>query len=449
MSDSEVNSSSAVPPVTKKEIFGWAMFDFANSSYVTVVITAIYSGFFTEYIVPEDSPMRNTYWSLAIVFSTLLGLVLAPLVGAICDLSGRKKKYLIVSTVICALVCCLLYFVQPGDVWFGIAVIAVSFAAFKVSEAFCGSFLPELATPKTMGIISGLGWGIGYFGGIGSLLVVLAVVTTKADDNLGVFIEQNQLAMVATGLFFLIAALPTFILLKDRGRPKAGYEHASFGELFRAGMKNLNYTAREAKEHKRFFQFLRAFLFYNAGMAACISFSGIYARQELGFGTGELTIMFLFIQVSSAIGAAAFGFMDAKKGPKFTLLVTLAIWILGSLLLVVLKDLAAALGVDPKSIFYANCLIMGTGLGALQASSRAVVGILSPKDKAAEMFGFWGMFSQLSALLGMAFGPLGDLLGSLSMAALLVVAFFVLGAYLLTRVDLTPITESEAVPAAS
>ena len=444
MSDSSVSAASDVPPVTKREIFGWAMFDFANSSYVTVVITAIYSGFFTEYIVPADSPMKNTYWSLAIVCSTLLGLFLAPMVGAICDFSGRKKRYLIISTVICSLVCCLLYWVGPGDVWLGIGVIAVSFAAFKVSEAFCGSFLPELATPKTMGIISGLGWGIGYFGGIGSLLVVLAIVTTKAADNLELFIAQNQLAMVATGIFFLVAALPTFILLKDRGRPRPGFESASFGELFRAGIESLNYTAREAKEHRRFFQFLRAFLFYNAGMAACISFSGIYARQELGFGTSELTIMFLFIQLSSAIGAAAFGFLDAKKGPKFTLLLTLGIWIVGSLLLVVLKDVAALMGVDPKAIFYANCLIMGTGLGALQASSRAVVGILTPKDKAAEMFGFWGMFSQLSALLGMLFGPLGDVLGSLSLAALLVVGFFALGAYLLIQVDLTPYEESSA-----
>ncbi len=423
------------PPVTKSEIGGWAFFDFANSSYVTVVITVIYAPFFAEHIVPAESALRTSYWSLAIALSTLIALTMAPLVGSVCDLSGSKKKYLIGTTLICSFATMLLTTVGRGDVALAVFLVAISYASFMLSESFCGAFLTDIATPKNMGIISGIGWGVGYFGGIASLLLVKALVTADPAQDVELYISQNQTAMGATGLFFLIAALPTFILVKNRTKPAPGFEQASTGQLFSEGVQRLKKTITNAKEHGVFFKFLRSFLFYYAGMSACISFSGIFAKVELKLSTGELVMFFLVIQLCSAVGALLFGFMDTRFGPRFTVLTTIYIWILGSLLMAGLDPIANLLGTDPKTVFQFTGFILGLGVGSMQSSSRAVVGLLAPADKSAEMFGFWGTFARLATLLGMTFGPVADAMG-LQLACLLLVVFFAIGAFLLARLDL-------------
>jgi len=182
-----------VPPVRKKEIFGWAMYDFANSSYTTVVITVIYSAFFVEHIVPESSAARDSYWAIAIILSTLLALVLSPFVGVLCDFSGHKKTYLMISTVVCSLGTLALFWVEPGWIVFGIAMLVISNAGFMLGENFCASFLPELASKENMGLISGIGWGIGYMGGLASLIVVILIVPGEdAAGDTALFISRNQ-----------------------------------------------------------------------------------------------------------------------------------------------------------------------------------------------------------------------------------------------------------------
>jgi len=152
-------SDESIPtaPVQKREIFGWAMYDFANSSYTTVVISFVYSAFFTAYIVPETSELQDTYWSIAIIISTVLAIILSPLVGAICDYSGGKKKYLIICTVVCSLATACLALAGVGDIWLAIGLIAISNAAFMLGESFVASFLPDLSNEDNMGCVSGLG----------------------------------------------------------------------------------------------------------------------------------------------------------------------------------------------------------------------------------------------------------------------------------------------------
>jgi len=431
--------------VGKKEIFGWAMYDFANSSFVTVIITAIYSGFFTEYIVPKDSAFKNSYWSMAIVIATVLALLLSPLVGAVCDVTGAKKKALGLSTLVCVLSSLGLMFVEPGDVGLGVLFVGVGFAGFMLGESFCASFLSDLATPKNMGMVSGIGWGIGYFGGIGSLVLVLMIVTAKPDVDLALFIEQNQWAAASVGAFFFVAAMPTFLWLKNRSKPLPGYENMSLVAQFRSGFGRLMETKRQAHKHQKLFSFLKAFLFYYAGMSACITFAGIFARAELKFETTELSIMFLLIQFSSALGALGFGYLDTKWGPKKTVLITIAMWIVGVLILFGLDSIAGVLGVTPQQLFYGDSLIIGTGMGAMQSSSRAIVGVLSPRERSTERFGFWGLFSRAASLLAMLLGPLSDFVGSIQRASLLLVFFFVVGGVMLWRIDIH--VEEDGAPA--
>ncbi|MBG08207.1 MAG: hypothetical protein CME68_05575 [Halobacteriovoraceae bacterium] len=421
--------------VSKREIFGWAMFDFSNSGYTTVVITAIYGGIFTEYIVGSESNLKDTYWSFSIILATLMALVLSPLVGALCDLHGKKKKYLVGTCILTALPTALLYFVGPGQIWTAIFLLAISHASFMLSENFCGSFLPDLATEKNMAKVSGIGWGIGYFGGLVNLILVQLIVTSKPEKDLELFLSENQLAMLLTGVFVIVAALPTMIFLKDRSRPVSGYENASMGDLFKAGLKRTVTTFREAKEHKNLFSFLWAFVFYYAGLSATINFAGIFARRELKFETGDLVIMFLCIQLSAAVGSYFFGLLEKKTGIKNNILWTLVLWFVSIFAIVILDPISSLLGVGPKQFFFFVSIIVGLGLGATQSSSRAFVGMLCPPGRSAEMFGLWGMANRIAVLFSMAtFGPLSDYLGSIKGACVLLLFYLIAGAWLLWKI---------------
>lgn len=424
-------------PVRRREIFGWAMFDFANSSYTTVVISVVYSAFFVGYLVPQGSAVRDSYWSLAMTLSTLLALVLSPLAGAICDYSGRKKTYLVLTAVVCALGTMALAVAGPGQVTLAIVLIIISNAAFMLSETFVSAFLPEISSPKTMGRISGLGWGIGYLGGLLSIIVATRlIIRADPDTQLARFIFENRMAMVGMGVFFLAAAIPTFVLLRNRSRPAPGYEDAGPLVLLRAGFREFGQSLAVARRYPILFQFLVAFMVYMAGLDAIVKFVGIYAREEVRLSVGELSGLFLVLQLSAAGGALGFGWLEGRIGPKNTVLTTLAWWIIGVLGIYFLPTLADATGADPKRIFLVLGLFAGAGIGATQASSRTVVGLLAPPGRVSQMFGFWSMFSRTGSILGMSFGYLADGLGSRRTAILLIVGFFVAGALLLMRVDI-------------
>lgn len=423
------------PPVKRREIFGWAMFDFANSSYTTVVISFVYSAFFVGYIVPEDSAMRDSLWALAIVASTVIALLLAPLVGAVCDLSGRKKRYLIGTTLLCSVGTGMLALASPGQVWLAVALLVLSNVGFMLSETFCASFLTDLADDDNMSRISGLGWGIGYFGGLTSMVIVMFfVITSDPVAEPTTYITQNRVAMVVVGAFFALAALPTFLLVRERTRPAPGFERASWGRLFGAGVQELSRAAQTVRAHPILFRFLLAFTVYMAGLDAMIKFVGIYAREEVRLGEGELVTLFLVLQLSAAAGAVGFGYLGRIIGEKSTVMLTLFWWMAAGLAIWGLAPLAAATGVDPKTLFMIIALMAGSGMGSIQASSRAVVGILAPPEKSAQMFGFWSLFMRLASILGMSYGVVSDVFGSRRDALLLVVAFFAVGAVLLAPV---------------
>lgn len=432
------DNTKATPPVQKREIFGWAMYDFANSSYTTVVITVIYSAFFVEHIVPESSTARDSFWSLAIILSTLVALVLSPFVGILCDFSGRKKNYLMATTLLCSLGTVSLFWVGPGNVGLAITLLVVSNVGFMLSENFCASFLPELATKETMGKISGLGWGIGYMGGLASLILVMQIVQgTDPARDYAKFIAQNQWAMVTIGGFFFLAALPTFLLVRERSRPAPGFERIDWHKLFRAGIDRLKSSLGLVHQNPVLFQFLIAFMVYMAGLDVVVKFVGIYATAELKFTTEELTIMFLIIQFSAMGGALGFGVLESRIGPKLTVLWILALWVFGTLGIFFLEAIATILSNSPQTVFFIISLIAGAGIGATQSSSRAVVGMLTPAHQSAQMFGFWGFFAKFATILGMSFGFVSDALDSRRMALLLVIGFFIVGAILLIRTPLT------------
>ncbi|MBY6105928.1 MFS transporter [Ferrimonas balearica] len=421
-------------PVTKREIFGWAMFDVANSAYTTVVITIVYSAFFVHHLVPADSDWGNSYWGLAMVVSNLLTMVLAPLLGTLCDLRGGKKRFLLGNMMVCALATAGLFFVGPGAIGWAILLITISNVAWMLSEVFCASFLTDLATPKTMGLISGIGWGVGYLGGLLSLVMVLfGVITTSAEADLPLYIQQNQQAMLAVAAYFVVVSVPTMLWLKDRDPVR---RDVGFGQVWQHTWQRLSHCWQLARALPALWRFFLVFTLYSAGMAIVIKFFGIFVDARLTLTAAEKTTIFLALQVSAFIGALAFGLLESRIGPKATIFLTLLWWIMGVLSIYGLTPLSQWLGVSENRVFTVCALLAGSGLGSTQSASRTIVGLLTPNQYSAMMFGFWGLFGRLATILGsLSFALVADLF-SLQQGLLVILGFFVLGAALVLKVPI-------------
>ncbi|MCX7999281.1 MAG: MFS transporter, partial [Leptospiraceae bacterium] len=198
--------------VSFKELFGWCMFDFANSSYTTVIITVIYGDIFSRIIVPPTADPENPYrygnmlWALALAISYILVVISGPIIGAITDYSARKKQFLFYTYILCVVSTALLFFSsKPGDIWLPFVLIIISNFAFASSENIVSSFLPFLGPKEDLGKISGYAWAIGYFGGLASVLLVNTLGEVKLEN-----FENLRLVGPYTALFFLISGIPTF-----------------------------------------------------------------------------------------------------------------------------------------------------------------------------------------------------------------------------------------------
>jgi UMF1 family MFS transporter len=410
------------PPATRREIWSWAMFDFANSSYTTVIVTVAFSVYFTRLVAPEGR--GDFLWGLGIAIGNLIVLSLSPIVGAIADDSGRKKAFLAVTWITCVTGTALLWFVTPGRVGLGLILLVISFVGFSFGENLAGAFLPELSTPANIGRISGLGWGLGYFGGLGSLLATIPLLSAGyTEANLG----NVRLAWVVTALFFLLAGLPTFIFLRERV-PRG---NRTALEYVKAGFKRLAATASSIRQFSEVVRFLSVFFLYYAGLSSVIAFAAIYADRTLGFTQKEMTLLFVLLQLSAAGGAFLFGFIQDRLGAVRTIQMTLALWVVTCIGAYACGDggQAPVIGTwTGKQLFWIVGLFSGLGIGSLQSASRALVGLFAPPEKSAEFYGFWGLSGKAAYMVGpLLFGVISSAAGSQRIAMLSTASFFVLG----------------------
>ncbi|GAA4903305.1 MFS transporter [Ferrimonas pelagia] len=422
---------------SQREIFGWAMFDVANSAYTTVVITIVFSAFFVNHLVPEGSDWGNSYWGIAMILSNLAAMILAPFLGTLCDLTGRKKRFLIGNMLLCALATGLLYFVGPGGIYWAIGLIVISNTTWMLSEVFCASFLTDLATPENMGLLSGIGWGVGYLGGLLSLVLVLfGVITASPERDLALYIHQNQQAMLVVAAFFVVVSIPTMLWLRDR--PVREPIDTHWRSVWHHTWLRLTHCWQLSQQLPVLLHFFLVFTLYSAGMAIVIKFFGIYVDSELNLSAGEKTGVFLALQLSAFVGAVSFGLLETRIGSKATIFLTLMWWIMGVLSIYFLAPLAQLFGVEESRLFMVSAVVAGAGLGSTQSASRTIVGLLTPQGFSAMMFGFWGLFGRIAAIIGSAsFAVVADLV-SVQQALLVILAFFVAGAML---VLLLPISQ--------
>jgi len=425
------------PNARRREVFGWAMFDFANQGYTLLIITVIFGDLFTRVIVGDaanDYRLGNLLWSLALSAGYLLVVLTAPVFGAVMDYTATRKRFLFASYVLTVVATAALYFVEPGLAWLGVLLIIVSNYAYAIGESFIASFLPGLGKPSAMGRISGFGWALGYVGGLVATAFALVFLGEVSVEN---FERVRWVGPFAAG-FFLLAAIPTFVWLREPGRPRRLPRPGGYLML---GLRRVRRTLAGLGELRDLAWLMGSIFFSMCGIYIIIAFTFIYGAQVIGWDEPVRVAMFVVVQLTATAGALGFGFIQDRIGAKFTYGMTLLMWVLAVVLVYTTPDIAAfggrLFGVtwEAQHVFVVVGVLAGTCLGATQSAGRALVGTLAPPARAAELFGFWGLASKAAAIVGLL--GLGLLQAALGLRlAILVCALLFLAAWLvLMKVD--------------
>ncbi len=398
------------------------MYDFANSGYTTVVITAIFNAYFVA-VVAGDAPWATLAWTLTLAASYAAVMVTAPILGAYADRHAAKRRLLVASTLGCVAATAALALAGPDALALTCVLVAVSNFFFSTGENLIAAFLPELARGKALGKVSGWGWGLGYLGGLVSLGASLVYVTA-AQARGETAAQFVPVTMLITAGIFLAASLPTLLWLRERAVPQpapaAGLVAEAFGRVAD--------TVRHARQFRDLGRFLACLVCYQAGVQAVVALAAIYAQQAMGFTTRDSITLILAVNVTAALGALAFGQVQDRLGHVPTIALTLVGWI---------ATVVIAWWATDRATFWVAANLAGLCLGASQSAGRALVGYLSPRDRRAEFFGLWGLAVKLSSILGpVTYGVASWLAnGDHRLAMLTTGAYFVAGLAVLAGVD--------------
>ncbi|WP_028605159.1 MFS transporter [Ottowia thiooxydans] len=375
------------PGVKKREVFGWAMYDFANSGYTTVVITAVFAAYFAG-AVTQGAPWGPLAWTAALSASYAIVMLTMPSLGAWADLRGAKKRLLALFTVGCVVSTAALAFARPGDVALAMVLIIISNTFYSYGESLTGAFLPELARPEGMGKVSGWGWGFGYVGGMLVLGICLAyVLSAQAREEAAA--EFVPVTMVITAAMYGLAALVTFTLLRERARPQVAIPGQ--GKGLAAALRQLHQTWREARRYRDFIWLLACTVAYQGGVAVAITLAAIYAEQVIGFAPQETMVLIFVLNIAAAAGAFGCGYLQDRIGHKRALALTLLGWVVTCVI--------AALA-QTKGQFWWAAAIAGLCMGSSQSAGRAMVGLFAPERQLAEFFGLWTVATRLASIIG-------------------------------------------------
>ncbi len=431
-------SLSPPPPiiVKRREIFGWAMYDFANSAFATTILAVIFNHYFATVVAGGEKGVEllgfrlhgASLFTFSVSLSMLISAILAPFLGAVADASASKKRFLLVFCYMGVLFTGLLYFVGEGNYGRGAIFFIIANIGFAGGNVYYNAFLPEISTDQNIGRISGLGWALGYIGG--GLLLAINLMMLKYPKALG-FPEGTftvQDCFLSVSFWWFIFSLPTFFLLRERAKkvplpPKKSY--------FREGYLRLLHTFGRIRTFKELTKFLAAYLIYNEGIETVIIMASIFGAQVIGMETGEIILFFLMVQGIAFFGSLLFGFLADALGNKRTIMISLIIW---SFIVV----WAFQLGIiwDPKTEYWILGVLTGIVLGGSQAASRSLQGIFTPDANSAEFFGFFAVSGKFASVFGpLIYGILIAITGSVQSGILSVLAFFVVGGILLWTVD--------------
>ena len=409
----------------RRTLASWAMFDWANSAFATLVVTFVYSTYFTTAIA-ADEVTGTAQWSRAIGLSGILVAVLAPPLGALADRSGRLLTCLGVCTLVCCVASAGLTGVHPDWVWAGLIALSlfvVANVAFELSTVFYNAFLPGLVPAERVGRLSGWAWGLGYAGGLLSLVLALAVLA-REQPLFGISTEAGfnyrAVCLLAAGWFALFS-LPLFMFAprQPSGSGPTSPRTGAYRELSR--------TFGRLRHYPDVTRLLAARLLYNDGLITIFAFGGIYAAGTFGMSLPEVIQFGIALNIAAGIGAGVFGVVDDRVGGKRTILVTLVALTVFSLL---------AVWAPSVGWLWLAGLSLGLFVGPNQSASRTLMSRFVPERHSAAFFGLFAFSGKITTFAGpLLLGIVTEATGSQRLGVATVVGFFVLGGVLLLTVD--------------
>lgn len=433
--------TDAATPATRREIWGWGLYDFANSPFATTILAVIFNRYFAEVLAGGEQGVvievlgravrvpGVTFFTYTLAAAMLVVAVLAPVLGAIADASGSKKKFLAFFCYLGVGATAMLYFVGAGQYWRGAIFFVVAQIGFAAGNIFYNAFLPEISTPEDIGWISGFGFTLGYVSGVAVLALNLAMLSYPQWIGFDApFTPQDTFLSVA--IFWGVFAIPTFLWLRER-RPAAPPAGARSNRGYvRAGVARVASTFRHLRRYRELSKFLAAFLIYNDGIQTTIVVAAIFVDEVLGLSEGAIVGLFMMIQATAIVGAYLIGAMSDRIGHKTTISLTLLVWT-G----VAIWGMFLGFSGNPVLEVYAIGVVVGLVLGGSQSASRALQGTFTPDANAAEFFAFYGIAGKFASVIGpMVYGSVYALIGVRS-AILSLGVFFVVGLVILHTVN--------------
>lgn len=380
MTPMELTLTQAKPKASRRERWAWYLYDFGNSAYASVILLAVYAVYFKDTVVGGAAGSR--LWGISVGIAMLVVAVISPVLGAIADYSGAKKRALFFFTGVSCIGTALLFLVQKGDIVIGMIFFIIAEIGYRSAQVFYNAMLPEIASQEEMGRVSGNGWAIGSIGGLAILLLVLPLIVLIG----GPFVVR--LSLVITALFFALSSVPAWLWLEERAEPKplpAGETYLS------VAFKQLGKTLRSVRHFREFIKFIIAFLIYNDGILMALDFAAIFGAVMFGMEQEQLIILIMILSVASIAGAYLAGLLTERIGSKKTLVF--------SILLMVVA-VAIILFVQNTMAFFLVASLAGFALTGVQAVSRTMIAQFSPPGQSAEFYGFFAVAGRTSSFIG-------------------------------------------------
>ncbi len=404
--------------INKKETVSWAFFDFANSSYYLLIISFVFPIYFKEVIAAGK--FADFWWGAIISISILLGALFSPIVGAMADYEGTRKRKFVIFTLISVSGTALLYFTGSKTLLLTSLIFITTHFFYELAIVIYDSLLIQVSTKETVGRISGLGWGLGYIGGIVAMLALKPFYGGGFEGNLD---SVYKLTFPLTALFFLLFSLPAFIFIKETRSNRA---KISLIALLKIACKDVFATIKEIRKYKNIAWFLLAFYFVNDALVTVFAFVPIYAKTTLSLSVSEITILFLLIQLIGFPSTVFFGLLSDKKGAKKILLSTITLWAV----IIILCAISTS-----KGLFYVASVLTGLVIGSSQAVARSWLSKIIPTDKRSEFFGFNGFATKVSATTGpVLFGTISSITGNQRIAMIALLPFFIIAFIIFAKI---------------
>ena len=398
------HSGESFREATALQKISWVLYDWANSGYGLIVITAVFPAYFISTLLPVLPELATTpgeeglhglrlggtaYQGISVFgFLTSLSMLLmavgAPVLGAIADIKGWTRRLMALFGITGALFTIAMVFLTPGRWVLGGLLYVASNFCFGTSFAFASAFLPRLTRPEKQGSLSGWGFAAGYVGGALAMILVLWMISAHPDDKA----RYVRYGLALSGAWWLVFGLPAYLFLDELPPQRTA---ADTGPLFMAGFRRIGSTLRNIRHYKVLFLFLLAFLLYNDGVETIIAMSGAYGTEQLHMTQEQIIVMLLIVQFVAFGGAVLFGYLADKLGNKTVIVINLLIWIVAATL---------AFFVRTPGEFTALGVLVGLVLGGVQASSRALMALLSPEEIRNEAFGFFSISGKFASIFG-------------------------------------------------